>query len=164
MKPLKLTTRQVLVRIRKHHPATFEDAKKLGINFRFLGAGVFRETYRVKDTDLIVKFPLLEGRKIGRKQGILHSWCEIRKIERLKKTALAPFLPTVYYYDRRNGVIIMKFYEESLAWETNELLGRVIRHLMRKYEGINLGDIHGDNVRVNSTSGLDRAVLVDLGY
>ena len=94
--------------IRKHEPVTPNDFKKLGLGLASIGAGVFREVAQIKGCDLVIKFPLEE--KGGYAYGIQHSISEMNRIARLSRVPeLKPHLPKVFYFDRKNGIIVMQY-------------------------------------------------------
>lgn len=145
---------------------TKEEWEKLGFKFEFLGHGVFREVCRIKGTDLVVKAPLGEGRgpKFDYSEGITHSKAEMNRLGRLARIdVLKPHLPTVYYYDAKNGIIVMKYYPAIDADQKVELLGRVVRSLVSKLANVTMSDIHDDNIR-QKRSDWQVCVFTDLGY
>ena len=147
--------------IKKHRPRTPEDFHKLGLKFRYLGAGVFREAVEIKGIPLVVKFPLYDE---GYRHGKIHSTVEIRKIKRLNRYKyLRPYLPKVYYHDRKSGILVMHKYEKfSRRYDQCNALGDMITDLIFQLTGITVCDIYGDNVKMGRTR--NSAVLVDLGY
>ena len=103
------TVEEVVKLFKKHNPATPEEARKLtGLKLKYLGEGCFRDAYRIKGTDLVVKFPLW-----GEYEGIDHSCSEIDTVKKVKRMAkykpLRMFLPEFYYTDYGTGVIIMEY-------------------------------------------------------
>ena len=156
-----MTTLQALRLIRSHRPVTFAAFKKLGFKFQFIEAGVFREVSRIRDTDLVVKFPLMEGER-DYSEGIQHSRSEMRRIRRLSKVKeLKPYLPRVHYYDSKHGIIVMKWYDNTDDFGKAELLGKLVKKLIRKISGVVMSDIHEGNIRKKANNSL---AFVDLGY
>jgi hypothetical protein len=165
----KITTAKALRLIRQHKPVTPEQWKALGFKFEFLGHGVFREVCRIKGTDLVVKAPLYEGPlKPGQQpdysEGIQHSKSEMNRLGRLARIdVLKPYLPTVYWYDAKNGQIVMKYYPPIKSELKVKLLGKVVKSLVSKLAGVTMGDIHDDNIR-QKRSDWQVCVFTDLGY
>lgn len=151
--------------IQKHRPTEPTEFKKIGLELRFLGAGVFREGYRIIGTDLCVKLPMGEGRgaRLDYHAGKVHSTVEHCKIARLSKyPELRPHLPRVYYHDRKTGVLVMS-YHDDFVYETERLeeLGKVVGKLIKRLTGVVCRDIHGNNIRQRKSGQL---VFTDLGY
>lgn len=148
--------------IRKHAPSSPAAFVKLGFRLNYIGAGVFREVARIAGCDLVVKFPLDE--KDGPNEGIAHSLSEMKRIEKLSRVPeLKPHMPKVFYYDRKNGIIVMQFYPELTPADAVELLGKVVRKLVAKVSDVAMTDIHDGNVR-RKRKGWDQLVFTDLGY
>ena len=165
-KQSQMTTARALRIIRQNKPVIPEQWKALGFRFTFLGAGVFREVARIVGTDLVVKSPLDEGRGDAHdySEGIQHSKAEMNRLGRLARIdVLKPYLPTVYYFDARNGIIVMKFYPPINPKIKVELLGKVVKSLVSKLAGVSMGDIHEDNIR-QKRSDWQVCVFTDLGY
>ena len=148
--------------IRKHGPVTPNDFKKLGLGLASIGAGVFREVARIKGCDLVVKFPLEE--KGGYSYGIQHSISEMNRIARLSRVPeLKPHLPKVFYFDRKNGIIVMNFYPDASDADKVDMLGSLVRKLVQRICRVTLGDIHAGNVR-RKRKDWEIPLFVDLGY
>ena len=109
MSTIPVRKAKALKLIRKHSPTSPEAFKKLGLRLSYLGAGVFREVARIQGCDLVVKFPLDDGAGCYA-EGIAHSLSEMKRIERLARISeMKPHLPKVFYFDRKNGIIVMNF-------------------------------------------------------
>lgn len=148
--------------IRKHSPSNPVAFVKLGFRLNYLGAGVFREVARIAGCDLVVKFPLDEAD--GPAEGIAHSISEMSRIEKLSRVPeLKPHLPKVFYFDRKNGIIVMQFYPELKPNAAVELLGKILRKLVSRVAKVSMNDIHDGNVR-RKRKGWEQLVFTDLGY
>jgi tRNA A-37 threonylcarbamoyl transferase component Bud32 len=160
-----MTTAKALRLIRQNKPVTPKQWGDLGIKFTLLGHGVFREAYRIKGTDLVLKAPLGEGRDHkDYSEGIQHSKSEMNRLGRLARIdVLKPYLPTVYYYDPKYGQIVMKYYPPIDEKLKVELLGKVVKSLVSKLAGVVMGDIHEDNIR-QKRGDWQVCVFTDLGY
>jgi len=124
---------------------------------RLLGKGLFRSGYKIKGCDLVIKFP---GDDAEDKQ---HSRAEIRRLRRLRKAGtLGEFLPEVFYYDPKSGVVVMRYYREFENFEKQaDAMGRMIQKLIFRIARVRCTDIHTENVRKRD---MKDAVLIDLGY
>jgi len=165
-----LTRQRALNLIRKNRPTSLKQFSELGLLGRFIGAGVFREVYKVKDSGLIAKFPLNEagkGKTPNYTSGVEHSASEVRKIRKLSKfKELRPHMPEIVYYDRVNGIVVMKYYPRlDLMYDARiELLGNVLGKVVRKLTHASMRDIRGDNVRMTGPKNRRRMIFADLGY
>jgi hypothetical protein len=154
---------QAVRAIKKFNPETPEDFKKLGLKLTCIGHGVFREVFMINGLNLVVKFPLSEeGLAPDFRAGKMHTTVEVKKVAALSKfRELRPYLPTIYYHNRKTGVLVMRYYptydDPSVQIEH---LGRVIQRLIYRVTGVNCADIHSGNVNHNN----NRCVLIDLGY
>ena len=161
-----MNTRTAIRRIQKFKPTTPAEFKKAGVPLgRLVGAGVFREVVRVKDCDLVVKFPLDDG---GYRDGKIHTTVELRKLKKLAQYPwMRKYLPKVYYHDPKSGVLVMKFYPE-FGDEDDQIdgLGNLIRTLIRRTTGVDIADIHSENVRNGTRHEAIKylPILVDVGY
>lgn len=165
-----MRTQEALRKIKTNRPTSLKEFETLGLLGMYVGAGVFRESYRIRGTNLIVKFPLNDaglGMPPDYKDGIAHSRTEMCRLDKLWKIkALRAHLPKVWYYDKTHGIIVMTHYIKLFGyggWKKIELLGKVINKLVKQYAHTSMTDIHGDNTRM--TAGRKkRIVFVDLGY
>src|ERR1700722_6019834 len=106
--PRSLPVRTVISHIVKARPTSPTAFKSIGIKLRYLDEGVFREVYKISGCPLVVKFPLEDG---GIADGVQHSISEVNRIKRLSKIKeLVPHLPKILYHDRKNGVLVMRYY------------------------------------------------------
>lgn len=146
-------------RIKKHRPKTHEDFAKAGVPLesKCLGAGVFREVYRVRELPFVVKFPLAGD-------GDEHTRSEVRRIEALSKyPKMRKYLPKVYYYDSRAGIVVMKYYPPMDKNNKDAALERMAQSLVKDLTGMLLGDIHAGNVTTDTGRSSGRPIFLDLG-
>lgn len=154
---------QALKLIRKNSPTSPEALKKLGFRLAPLGAGLFREVFRISGCDLVVKFPL-RLKDGSSDEGIGHSVSEIKRIERLKCVPeLKMHMPKVFYFNRKTGVIVMQYYPDINAEDAVDYLGKIVRKLVSRICGVTMGDIHDGNVKLKR-KGWEQLVFIDLGY
>jgi hypothetical protein len=152
--------RTAIKHIQKAKPRTIEDFESLGFRLKRIGGGVFRGVYRIKSFPLVVKFPRDEPYD-------RHSRAEMRKIKKLSEFPfLRRYLPKVYYYDPKNGVIVMELYHPfSDNVDAADALGRLAGMLIHRLTGVPMKDIHTDNIRTpNPQRCSPRLVFCDLGY
>lgn len=156
-------------RIRAYKPVNLEGFVWAGVPLekKPIGTGAFREVLQVKDCPLVVKFPLAEGLEDDDlpdfRSSVRHSALEMKKLERLTKFKwMRRFLPKVYYYDRKHGIIVMQFYED---FDYDSFYGcasaEFVRTLIRRSTGVMISDYGPDNVRRGKD---DQLVLIDCGY
>lgn len=148
-------------RIKKHRPKTYEDFAEAGVPLEIesLGEGVFRVVYRAHKLPLVVKFPLAGD-------GDDHTRSEVRRIKALSKyPKMRKYLPKVYYYDSRAGIVVMKYYP-PMDWHLHEdaSLGRLAQNLVKDLTGMSLDDIHAGNVTTDTGQSNGRPIFLDLGY
>ncbi len=147
--------------IRVHNPVTQEAFAKIGLSLRYIGEGVFREVYGIRGVDLVVKIPTT--RKEEPTEAIRHSAQEVSRVKRLYAVKeLRPHLPKIYHYDKKSGVIVMRRYEKANMSQHAELLGEIIKKLVRRVCGVRLDDIHSDNIKLKEHDSPD-VVFIDLG-
>ena len=159
-------TAKALRLIRINNPVTPAQWKALGLKFKSIGHGVFRETVRIVGTDLVIKAPIAEGRgpKFDYSEGIAHAKSEMNRLGRLARIdVLKPYLPRVFWYDAKNGQTVMAYYQPIPEQQKVELMGKVIKMLVNKLAGVVMGDIHEWNIR-QKLKDWKIPVFVDLGY
>jgi hypothetical protein len=149
-------------------PITVSACRKAGIHLRRLGEGAFRRVYLidVPRNPLVVKFPLGYGKTSSDySEGIEHSRIEVRRIEKLAGfTDLRPHLPKILYFDKRHGVVVMRYYKSPDTYEYPDLLAQVLRKVVRRLTKIDLGDLGRCNSGVTGHYRRSRLILTDLGY
>jgi hypothetical protein len=134
------------------------------MKLRFLGKGLFREGFKVVNSDVVVKFPLeFSMNDDDPTEGRIHSKQEIRRLKRLKKEGtLKRYLPEIFYYNTKTGVIAMRYYEEFDNFEEQaDAMGQMMGTLIPRVTRVRCDDIHTENIRRGPN---DRAILIDLGY
>src|SRR5216684_6048992 len=106
MSSRKRPIRPTVAKIRTIQPRSVEELRAAGVEMRLLGKGLFRKGYKIKNCDLVIKFPIGE-------EGKIHTRDEVRRLKRLKKDViLKRFLPEVFYYNKKSGVILMRYYPQ----------------------------------------------------
>jgi len=140
-------------------PTTVEEARAGGLQIRLLDSGMYRKVFKVKHCDLVIKFP---GGLGNIRESIKHSTQEMNRLKRLQKWEIVNrFLPEVFYYDKKSGVIVMRYYRGFSDFEEQaDAMGRVIGKLIQRLTRVRCDDVHTENVRQNR----DDAVIIDLGF
>jgi hypothetical protein len=127
---------------------------------------VFRSAYRIKDTNLVIKFPDPD------ESGEWHSRAEVKTIGRLYKyKVLRSYLPKIFYFDRRSGVVVMEYYDKysdrkagnphpmrtygDITWERV-----LIINLIKRLTGEDFGDLYNANLRLDKNK---HVKFVDMG-
>lgn len=152
-----MNIKQVLRLIQKHQPAEPSDFNRIGVSLeRGVKAGVFRDVRKIKGLPLVVKFPMGHSGKI-------HSTVEVRKIKKISKIrSLRKYLPTVYYHDRKSGILVMSWHREFKDdKDAFNALGKMTTRALRQWSGVTVTDIHEGNVLQGKGNEI---ILVDLGY
>lgn len=154
---------RAIQKIRKNRPTNPSEFKDIGLPLRRLGAGLFRAGYKIRGCDLVVKFPLNLADKTIDREGIEHTAAEMRRIRRLAQSeAIRPYLPEVMYFDKKNGIIVMKYYSKFENYEKMaDAMGSMAQRLIRRISHVNCSDIHTGNVRKGARY---VPVIIDFGY
>jgi len=158
----RISVAKALRIIRQSRPETPKDFRRAGLQLTFLGRGVFREVCKVRNCDLVVKFPLDD--KLGDSdEGKEHSLAEIRRVRRLNKfRVMRRHLPKIYYYDKDSGVLVMHYYPKFTTYEAEaDAMGQMIQELIKSSTRVRCTDIHSENVHVTR---MGDAVVIDFGY
>lgn len=151
---------QVIRKIAKHRPETYDDFKALSIPLVLEGKGIFRVAYRIKGLPLLVKFPVEDDLTAGK----VHSANEVRKIRRLRKFRwMRSYLPTIHFHDKQSGVLVLSWHVEfANDRDAFVALGALTTRALKIATGVLVSDIHEDNVRRGDQR--RKIILVDLGY
>jgi hypothetical protein len=149
----------VIQKIKNLAPTSPEDVRKAGIKMRLLGTGMFRSGYKVRNTDVVLKFPVVTSG--DREEGIQHSKQEIDRLRRLKRAGtVEQFLPEVFYYNKKTGVIAMRYYPAYDGFEEQaDAMGKMVSKLFYRIARVRCTDIHTENVRKG-----ENAIIIDLGF
>jgi hypothetical protein len=150
-------TRRALRIIRRAQPKTVEDARDLPIGgLTFVDEGAFRKAYRIRGTNLLIKFPLNRLDDVCK----IHTRMEVKKIRALREfPVIRKHIPPVYYFHSRDGVMVTRYYPKSkgLMGATHQLISDMIKGFC----GVILGDLCSDNLRTKPYGNL---IFIDLGY
>src|SRR5271156_2208796 len=163
-------TRRALNTIRRIQPKNFPEASRV-LRMRYIGSGAFRAVYRLTGTNLVIKFPLecrnrteevSGGPEVwNSNEGKSHTRAEVRKIRRLLRFSMwEKHLPPIFYFNSKDGVLVTRYYPKT-KWAKEATL-RLVRELTRKFCGVILGDLAGDNLSIGKMT--DTLVILDLGY
>jgi hypothetical protein len=92
-------------------------------------------------------------------EGKNHTRMEVKKILSLREhPIMRKHLPPVYYFNGGDGVMVTKYYPKS-KWVPGAM-SIIITEMIKKYCGVNLGDLSPDNVRAEFSN----LIFIDLGY
>ena len=164
-----MNIRTAIRRIKTFKPATPEEFADAGVpvldDKKFVHAGVFREVYRIVGVPLVVKFPLGDSYS-ETSEGRKHTNAEVNRIKRLSAfPVMRKYLPKVYYHDKTDGIVVMRYYAElGEDWTPDTMINKFIQDLIKDITGIQLGDVHDGNVRSHNGRNTGRPILIDLGY
>lgn len=119
--------------------------------------GLFRKVYKVRNCDLVVKFPKVSS-------GKAHSRDEVLRIKKLRRFRfMRPHLPTIHYFDSVNSVLVVDYCPKFTTHEKEaDAMGLFIQRLIKVATGISIGDVHSENVHKHVKR--DDAVIIDAGY
>lgn len=147
----KRKTAAALKRIRLARPRpTVKAFRAIGFTLRRIGAGAYRTVYQLDTLPLVVKIP-----KGG--SGVEHNHLEVKRIARLRGGLFDKNLPKIEYFDKKQGTLVMRFYEIRTTYQTADLLGK----LMSRLTGMTFTDIKESNMRVGNDG---RVKFVDLAF
>jgi hypothetical protein len=158
-------TRRALRLIRWGQPKTVEEAASLAIGLYEVGQGAFRTAYRIRGTNLLIKFPLMYNyggpKELWHdKDGKNHTRMEVKKIRALLEfPIMRRHIPPVYYFNSRDGVMVTKYYSKS-KW-VSSATNNLVSDMVKEYCGVTLGDLTPDNLR---TEPMGNLIFLDLGY
>lgn len=150
--------------MKKFRPKNPQEFRKIGLPLRWIKSGVFRETLRIINCDLVVKFPLAIGRSRYTGEGKRHTITEISRWERLRKFRfMHPYLPMIHYHDRESGALVMSYHPkfENPLYQI-DAMGRLIQMLIRRTTRVRTTDLHADNIHRRAKN--HNVVMIDLGY
>ena len=119
--------------------------------------GIFRKVYKVRNSDLIVKFPKAPSGKI-------HSRDEVARIRKLAKfRVMKSHLPTIHYWNADSAVLIVDYCPKFTTYEKEaDAMGQFIQKLIKAATGVAISDIHSENVHKHVKRA--DAVIIDAGY
>lgn len=159
----KIPVSVAIRKIRTHKPTSPKAFKAIGLTLRWIESGVFRETCRIINCDLVVKFPLIEKKTAV--EGRRHTRTEIARIGRLAKHRwMRPYLPTIYWHDKQSGTLVMSYHPPFTDHEDQvDALGKFVQLLLRKSTGVRSTDLHSENIH-KKRENWNIVTLIDLGY
>lgn len=126
---------------------------------------MFRETCRIINCNLVVKFPLAVGRSKYTGEGKRHTKQEMLRLARLKKFRfMHQFLPKVYYHDPKSGTLVMSYHPPfGNREDQTDAMGHMVQVLIQRATGVRTTDMHSENIHQKQPR-RKRAVVIDLGY
>lgn len=153
-----MTIQSLIRTLNKNRPSTVQEFKKLGIKLRFLSEGAFRQVYEIKGLPLVVKFP-----HDSSDDCIEHSVFEYKHINRILKfkkyKLLKKYMPKVYYFDKKSGIIVFRKYKYVYTKKLKDSTRIVeLSDLVNKIMGYEC-DVNGGNVGIEKNT----LKILDLG-
>lgn len=141
--------------IKQSKPKTRADFNRL-FDLEYIGRGVYRRVYRIKDTNLVVKLP------VGA-DGINHTRLEARRIKRLSRFRwMRKHLPPVLYYDPKAGVLVTWFYKRDEDYSGADGLSNLLTVCFKRLLKSDLSDLHAGNVILEE--GTRTVKIIDLAF
>jgi hypothetical protein len=124
-----------------------------------IGAGVFRNVYRIGRSIVVIKFPRNKC-----SVGLTHSRREINFLQRARKSPdwciLKYYVPALLYADPNKGTVAMTYHKTRTKYYSFER-ETMLEHIFR-LAGTRIKDIHKLNIGRNSSDRTPR--LIDFGY
>jgi hypothetical protein len=149
-------------------PKTLRAITRLGFSLNLIGIGLYRNVYRIVDTDYIVKLP-----KNADPDGIEHAKYEydaqaLIRSQR-KYRILWKYMPDVSYYDETAGITLMPYYKPvdigtKQARQLGCALAGAMLDVFKLVWKVNPGrslDIHDGNIGLTKDG---MPVMIDMGY
>lgn len=147
----------------KYEPQTMDDVEGMGISFESIGEGLFREAFRIKGANLVIKVPKTDGDESW-EDCYKHAMDEVKKVKSFRKgkkyRVLWRYLPKILYVNERSGLILMPYYRK-LSISKREIVADMISNLFCDLGRDNGGDVHESNVALGE---YDEPVVLDFGY
>lgn len=167
-----MTIEQVVDTFKKERPTDVETVlQNCGVSLRHLGSGSYRDVYQVDNLPLVVKIPScwhgLRSTRARRKniaESVEHSVREMDTLRRVvrstrKYVLLQRFMPTIYHFNRRTGVMLMPKYGKIKTDEQRKICLAVTQYLNTLVGW--RGDLSEDNYGVTHDGNI---VVLDVGY
>lgn len=150
---------ELVSRFETVRPKSLAEVEKMKYDLKYIGSGAYRVTYKFGSLPVVIKIP-------HRRSGKSHSMAEyrtIRTINRFKKyKPLKGYMPKVYYFDKKTGIMIMHYYKKvpknssyAIGILMESLTGLVWHHEESEC------DIYGENMGFTEDG---CPVITDLGY
>lgn len=162
-----LTIREVVRRMKKYKPTDFAACKTLcNLPLERVGEGVSRTVYRVGKLPIVIKINN-ERSQYGQ------AWREHKAHQRIIRTKrfarLRPLMPVVYYFSRKTGNSVMRYYEvaetgEAIANKARRRIYNAIRNIANQHPykaSLYASDVHSGNIGITKKG---RVKIVDLGF
>lgn len=155
-----MTVEDVSKLVMENNPRNLKDLKKLGIKAKALESGAYRYACKVVGLPLVLKIPL--SNPAARR----HSEEEIKavkKINRLKKyRKLRKYMPDIYFYNPRTGIIGMQYYNTKSNPYKNRMASLLTDLIEEIWPGVDefSVDIHRSNIAFDADGNIK---IIDLG-
>jgi hypothetical protein len=168
-----VTVAQVL---KDHHPKSPKEFKeKCGMKLMKLGTGLYRSTYKVVGVSVVIKFPnymcgVDKSEYHTYRDEVYHMISEHRAISKIlrckrKYRMLKQFVPDVYYFNRKTGVIAteqcVKLRNSDVSMAKDMLVHLVNDIVELTWAARGCTDLHSSNIGVSLSGDLK---IIDFGY
>jgi hypothetical protein len=150
-------------------PMTINDVRKLGVSARLIGCGLYRRTYKIKNSPWVIKIPHDET-------NIPHGMAEYDAVQTClrsradKAAAIRPYLPSIEYFNDNSGISIMEYIVPLDKTKTPKRIQDGIVNMMEdlieslwplKFDEHYDKDLHRGNMGINKYGYFK---ILDLGY
>lgn len=160
-----MTIKQAIKILSMKNPSTPHDALvKCGFSLKLVGEGCFRDTFRVLDTPLVIKFPCKEYGRRSYNKNLKHALQEYDAWKHIKESTnelrlFRKYLPRVHYFNPVTGVIVMTEYNTKAAYKRTRMIAALRNRLYKSLNACST-DLYEGNVGVDKRGNLK---IIDLG-
>ena len=157
-----MSVRSVIRKFKKHKPKSLEDILRLFDCLEYVSRGSFRVAYRIDHLPLIVKVAT-ENKEDESFWGEcidhhLNEMDAIRRVKQYKKYAsIRKYLPKLYYYDNKNGIILMPEYPQPITKNIPDCIEQAAKEISKVYNK------EFDTWKNFTQDNKGRAILLDWG-
>jgi hypothetical protein len=150
--------KSVVKLLNKHNPQNITDVLACGFGVTQVAEGSYRNAYQIANLPIILKIPIVP-------KDINHSRTEYQSIQRILKSTvkfkvLHKYMPTIYYYSNKTGMILMKMYKK-LGYEEGRVRRETLDTLVAELLSVDEPDVdNSGNVAVDGKGSLK---IIDLG-
>ena len=156
-----------------YKPSSLKEIKELGLRLRKISndESLYRDVYKVVGIPMVLKIPHQEGTynecPVSDAEARTHAFNECKAILRInqykKYESLRKFMPKLYYFDQKNGIIALHFYQPfNFPEEAKRVIARLVKGFVDAICPLDDNDVHYDNIAVGDK--YYNPVIIDLGY
>lgn len=156
---------KVVAQFKAKQPKNLEAVENMDYTLKPIGDGAYRTVYKIGNLPIVVKVPTHTGGSC--KRHAIAEWRAVQRILKFKKyIELQPFVPKIYYFDPKSGIMIVHYYKPAPVKYRRSVSMLFERYLPRiwalgyrsKWSTV---DTHRDNIAIDE-EGVPK--LIDLGY